>query len=282
VSVTLDPGTNGLPNLFSASPIGEGQSLGPLLFYKKRYPTAVRKAAALVANVSTVASQWHAQELAMEHVGFRFTYVASVSPLTTDFTTNVVTMRSEGVQAIDITNLDYQLDATLMQDMAQQNWHPQLVFSAGPAYATQFIKASGGPAAADGVWIGQGASLYLGEDRAAVPAVGTFLSWVHRVAPSWDPDLFTLYGWASAQLFVQALRAAGPHPTRGAVLHALDHITTFNASGLLAPGDPASKTPPSCYIMIRIIDGKYQRVADPPNGGYRCDAPYYEVPGLNG
>jgi len=208
--------------------------------------------------------------------------VASVSPLTTDFTTDVVTMRSEGVQAIDITNLDYQLDATLMQDMAQQNWHPQLVFSAGPAYATQFITAAGGPAAADGVWIGQGASLYLGQDNAAVPAVGTFLSWVHRVAPSWDPDLFTLYGWVSAQLFVQALRAAGPHPTRGAVLHALDHITTFDASGLLAPGDPASKTPPSCYIIARIIDGTYQRVADPPHGGYRCDAPYYEVPGLGG
>jgi ABC-type branched-subunit amino acid transport system substrate-binding protein len=282
VSVTLDPGTNSLPNDFSAQPVGEGQQLGPLLFYKRHYPTAVRKAAALVANVSTATAQWHAQELAMEHVGYHFTYVADVSPLTTDFTTDVITMRSEGVQAVDITNLDYQLDATFMQDLAQQNWHPQLVFSAGPAYTNQFIKAAGGPASANGLWIGQGDSLYLGQDRASIPAVGTFLSWVHRVAPAWNPDLFTLYGWASAQLFVQALRAAGPHPTRGAVLTALHHITSFDASRLLADGDPANKEPPSCYIMARVINGGFQRVADPPDGGYRCDAPYYEVPGLAG
>jgi len=279
VSVTLDPGTNGLPNVFSAQPVGQGGALGPVLFFKRRYPTAVRKAAALLTNVSTVTSQWHDQELTMEHAGYHFTYVRAVSPLTTDFTTDVITMRNEDVQAVDITNLDYELDATFMQDLTQQNWHPQLVFSAGPAYATQFIPTAGGAGAADGVWVGQGVALYLGQDRSTIPAVHTFLSWVHRVAPSWDPDLFTLYGWASAQLFVQALRAAGPHPTRGAVLTALHHITSFDASGLMAASDPATKTPPSCYIMARVIDGRFQRVDDPPHGAYRCDAPYYVVPG---
>ena len=279
VSVTLDPGTNALANVYSAQPVGQGGAMGPILFLKHRYPKAVRKAAALVANVSTVTSQWHVQQLAMEHAGYHFTYVRAVSPLTTDFTTDVITMRNEGVQAVDITNLDYELDATFMQDLTQQNWHPQLIYSSGPAYASQFIATAGGAAAADGVWLDQGVALYLGEDRSSIPADATFLSWVHKVAPSWKPDLFTLYGWASAQLFVQALRAAGPHPTRGAVLAALHHVRHFGASGLMASSDPAAKQPPACYLIARVVNGRYQRVDDPPHGGYRCDAPYYTVPG---
>ncbi len=102
---------------------------------------------------------------------------------------------------------------------------------------------------------------------------------MQKAHPGWKPDLYTLYGWASAQLFVQALRAAGPDPTRGKVLAALHHITSFDASGLLAPADPAHKVSPSCYIMVRIVDQKYERVADPPGGGYRCDAPDWGIDG---
>lgn len=277
VSVTLDPGTNNLPNVFSAVPVGQGGSLGPLLFFKHHYPTAVTKAAALVANVASVTSQWHDQELTMEHAGFHFTYVQTVSPLTTDFTTEVIAMRNAGVQAVDITNLDYELDATFMQDLTQQNWHPELVFSSGPVYSDQFISTAGGPAAADGVWIGQDVALYLGQDRSSIPADSTFLTWVHRVAPSWQPDLFTLYGWASAQLFVQALQAAGKNPTRGSVLAQLAKVTSFTANGLLAATNPAKKLPSNCDLIATIKNGKYVRV-QPTGSGFDCSSKFYFAP----
>ena len=47
-----------------------------------------------------------------------------------------------------------------------------------------------------------------------MPAVKQFVTYVKKVNPSWVPDLYTLFGWASAELFVQALQAAGPNPTR--------------------------------------------------------------------
>ena len=31
--------------------------------------------------------------------------------------------------------------------------------------------------------------------------------------------------------------------------------------------------------MVRIVDQHYQRVADPPGGGYRCDAPDWGIDG---
>jgi len=97
--------------------------------------------------------------------------------------------------------------------------------------------------------------------------------------PGFTPDLYTLYGWASAQLFVQALQAAGKNPTRGELLSQLQKITSFSASNLIGSSNPAKKLPPNCYIMAKIVNGKYQRVDDPPNGGYRCDAPYYSING---
>lgn len=275
VSVTLDPSTNALPNDFSAQPLANGLPLGPYQFLKSLYPRAITSVANLVADTATALNQWQGQRKAMEHLGYRFTYVRQVSPLETNFTGDVINMRNKGVKALYLTDLDWQDAAAIVQAMVQQNWHPQLVFSAGPIYADQFIKTAGGASATDGIWLGQGQSLYLGQDRSAIPAVNTFLSWVQKTHPGFTPDLFTLYGWASAQLFVQALRAAGPHPTRASVLTQLSKIDHFSASNLMAPSNPARKLPPSCYLLARIVNGKFTRVADPSNGGYRCDAPYY-------
>ena len=119
-----------------------------------------------------------------------------------------------------------------------QNWHPGLIFSEGPVYANQFISHAGGPAATNGIQIGQVYALYLGQDAKTIPAVKQFNTYVKQVNSSWVPDLYTLYGWMSAQLFVQALKAAGPNPTRGAVIAQLkkvDQLQRQRTPGGLGP-----------------------------------------------
>jgi hypothetical protein len=112
--------------------------------------------------------------------------------------------------------------------------------------------------------------------------VNTFLTWVQKVSPGFKPDLFTLFGWLSGELFAQALNRAGANPSRGTELQALRGITSFDGEHLSAPVDPAAKTPPSCYIIAHVIDGKFQRLDDPPTDGpthgYRCDQPFYYLP----
>jgi ABC-type branched-subunit amino acid transport system substrate-binding protein len=277
VSVTLDPGTNALPNDFSAQPLAVGAALGPFQYYKKHYPKDTT-IGAIVSDVASAEDQWNGIAAAAQHAGYKIGYVDDVNPLQSDFTTDVINMRSKGVTAVDLTALDWQDAAIFMQNAATQNWHPGLIFSAGPVYADQFIAHAGGPSVADGVQIGQGQALYLGEDQSSVPADKTFLTYVKKVNSSWTPDLYTLYGWASAQLFVQALKAAGPHPTREAVITQLKKITSFNASGLLAPTDPAAKTPSSCYLMAQIKNGKYVREL-PTGSGFECNSTYYYANG---
>ena len=111
----------------------------------------------------------------------------------------------------------------------------------------------------------------------------TFLTWVGRADPGFSPDLFTLFGWMSAELFTQALKAAGPDPTRGSVLQALRQIHSFNGGNIEATADPASKSPSTCYLIAQVVNGQFQRLDDPPisgpTGGYRCDQPYYYASG---
>ncbi len=171
--------------------------------------------------------------------------------------------------------------SAVFKALEQQDFHPTVVLG-GPSYSESLVSASGGPAVTDGAYLWQYASLYLGEDAGSIPAVDTFNTWVQKVSPGFKADYFTLYGWLSAELFSQALRNAGMHPSRGSELQALRQITSFSAGNLITATNPADKVPPSCYLIAQITDGRFQRLDDPPvdgpTHGYRCDQPYY-VPG---
>ena len=120
-------------------------------------------------------------------------------------------------------------------------------------------------------------ALYLGSDAGMVPAVATFDHWYGIVFPGHQPDIYALYAWASAELFVQAVKAAGTPITRAGILAALGKITTFDADGLLAPADPATRTPPTCFLLAHVVDGQWKRIE--PASGFDCSGSYFTAPG---
>ena len=280
VSVTLDAGTNALPNDFSVQPLSGEETLGPDEYYKKHYPKDMT-VGAIVSDVASAKTQMAQQFAGMKSLGYKIAYVDYVNPLQSDFTTDVIDMRNAGVNAVSLTGVDWQDAAIFVQNAATQNWHPGLIFSGGPVYADQFISHAGGPAAVNGIQIGQVFALYLGQDAKTVPAVKQFLTYVKKVNPQWVPDLYTLYGWGSAELFVQALKAAGPHPTRGAVMAQLKKITSFGANGLMATSDPAAKTLSPCFLMAGIKNGNFVREL-PTGSGFDCNAKVYDASGVSG
>jgi ABC-type branched-subunit amino acid transport system substrate-binding protein len=280
VSVTLDSGTNALPNDFSAQPLSGQETLGPVAYYKKHYPKDTT-VGALVSDVASAETQMAQQFAGLKSEGYKIAYVDDVNPLASDFTTDVINMKNKGVNAVDLTGIDWQDAAIFVENANTQNWHPGLIFSEGPVYADQFISHAGGPAATNGIQIGQVYALYLGQDASKVPAVKQFDSYVKKVNPSWDPDLYTLFGWASAEMFVQALKAAGPHPTRGSVIAQLKKITSFNANGLFGGSDPAAKTLTPCFLMAGIKNGDFVREL-PTGNGFDCNAKLYDASGITG
>jgi len=282
VTVPLDQSLSDLPNVFSPDPGVPGWPLGPLEYFKTKFPGDVKGAGALIADQPSAITKWQGEKAAMESIGYKVVYDPQFDITQTDFTQNVVAMRQAGVKILFLEQMPANYAAAVVKALNQQDFHPQVAFGIS-TYSEQLVPDSGGAAAIDGSYMDGITSLFLGEDANAIPAVNTFLTWVQKASPGFHADLYTLFGWLSAELFVQALRAAGAHPTRGSVLQQLHKITSFNGGNLIATSNPAGKVPASCYVISQIVGGKFQRLDDPPvNGpthGYRCDAPYYYYKG---
>ena len=281
ISNVLDLTTSKLPNVYSSVPLLGGWEEGAVQYFKSRFPQDLPKAAAMIGNVPSSEAAWVGEKYVLEKVGFKIIY-DPVFPITqTDFTQNVIAMRNAGVKILFLEQMPENYAGAMLQNLAQQNFHPQIIFGAA-AYSTQLVSAAGGAANIDGSLLEQNTSLYLGEDASSVPAVSTFLHWVNIASPGFHPDLFTLYGWLSGELFTQALRNAGTDPSRGSLLEALSKITSFNGGGIVTTADPAGKQVSNCYLIGQVVNGTFQRLADPPvsspTKGYRCDYSYTTPP----
>jgi hypothetical protein len=180
-------------------------------------------------------------------------------------------MQRAGVKMVYVIASDAPTWARVVSAARQQRVTWPLIAGA-IAYDEGFAGRAG--SAAEGTINDQQFALFFNKDEAArVPAVKEFQTWTDKVAPGEKKDLFAVYGWTSAQLFVQALKAAGPKAKRADVIAQLRKITKFDGDGLLAPSDPANKKPPTCWILTLVKNGKFQRTD--PQQGYRCDGPYY-------
>ncbi len=273
VSVTLDPTTNKLANVFSPDP-ATGFPEGPFRYFAKKYPTAVQHVGTLVADVSSSLDQFAYAKGAMEHSGWKIVYERAVNPLETDFTRDVLAMQQKGVQTVLLYNADEANAARFLQEAHTQGYFPKLVIGGPPIYTNAFVADAGGAAVADGTYMFQPASLFLGGDAKSVPAVHTFLHWVNGLYPGFTPDLFTLDGWVSAELYVTALKKAGADPTPKSLDSALKGITSFDANGIIPAANPAAKQAQACYLLARIENGQFKRF-DMPATGYRCDGGIY-------
>ena len=276
VSVTLDPTTTMLPNVFSAAP-ATGFSEGPFIYFKQQYPSAVKRVGTLVAGVATSEAQFAYAKGAMQQAGWKIIYERITSPLETDFTRDVIAMQQAGVQTVFLYNADEQGIARFVEEAHTQGFHPQLILGGPSMYTQTFVSDAGGPGVADGIYLDQPAALFLGGDAGSVPAVATFLHWVNGLYPGFTPDLFTLYGWVSADLYVTALKKAGPDPTQASLLSALRDITSFDAGGIIPTANPAGKQAQACFLIARIENGDFRRY-DMPATGYKCDGNVYPPP----
>jgi ABC-type branched-subunit amino acid transport system substrate-binding protein len=255
-----------------------GAALGPLRYLKEADGDAYQHVGTIYTNVSTAEVQSQAVFNAMKSLGYQITYSRVVTPFETNFLPDVLQMKATGVQMVYIVGMAVGGVAELAQQMAQQGFVPKVFTTSGVAYDSSYVTLAG--SAANGTLTSEGSAMYLGQDAHAVPAVALFDKWFRRVNAHAPIDTYALYGWTSAELFVQALRAAGPDPTRATLLAQLDKITDFSADGLMAPGNPADKVPPTCWMLVKVVDGRWVRAAPSPRTGFRCHpGGYYYPPG---
>lgn len=281
VANVLDTTTGKLPNVFAPVPLNGGWQEGPLQYFKKKFPNDIHAAAALVGDLPSAQVDWAGEKYVLQKVGYKVIYEQTYGIAQTNFDQNVVAMKNAGVKMLFVDSMAELYASGLLKSLTTQNFHPIVILGAA-TYTNKLVTDSGGPTAVNGDYLEQSTALYLGQDAATVPAVSTFLHWVNQASPGFTPDLFTLYGWLSAQLFTQALQNAGMNPSRGSLLTELGKIVTFDGQHIIGPNNPAAKAPGNCYLIGQVVKGNWQRLDNPPvssaTHGFRCDYSYVTPP----
>jgi ABC-type branched-subunit amino acid transport system substrate-binding protein len=274
VTISLSPGLISDPNLYSPVPNPIGNY--PLNFFKyfaKKYPRAVKKVGIIWENAtaSTTANE-DAAESGMKAAGWKIVYDHGVGPFDTNFLPDIISMKSKGVKIFFSTELPDNYAATLAKQFQQQNFKAINIEAA--AYSAQLLKLAG--SSANNMYIEQGEALYLGQDANTVPAVALFDKWMKKVSSAPNFEIESVFGWTSAELFVQALAQAGNPPTRAGLVRALNKVTLFNAGGLIPPTDPAAGVSSGCFLLAQVQHGVIKRVAPTPTTGFYCGNPGFD------
>ena len=269
VSVSFTTDLGGLPNAFSINPLSPGYRLGSFQYYKGLHPDMITHSASLVGNIGSAVKIFEGIKAASESVGYQWVYQRNYSPGESDFTADIIRMRNAGVQFLYFVSADSHTIAKVLNAAQQQQWHPTMIaVGAGDAaYDPSFIPEAG--AAANGLFADQPHAAFFNPADAAIPGVALYQKWMKQTGQQAHEDLYSAWGWGSAQLAVEALRKAGPTLTRKAFLDALKTIHSYDGMGMFAKADPAGKGPNSCYIVLNIVNGTWQR-KDTPATGFRC------------
>jgi len=268
VGFSLSPGLTTDPLLYAPEPNPANYyPLGFFKYFAKKFPAAVKKVGIIWENAtaSTKAAET-AVEAAMKAAGWKIAYDHGVGPFYTDFLPDIISMKNDGVKLFFSTELPDNYAANVAKQFAQQNFKPINV--EGAAYSNQLLSLAG--SAANNMYIEQGYALYLGQDAKVVPAVALFDKWMKKVDSKANFEIESVYGWTSAELFVQALQQAGNPPTRAGLIQALNKVTFFDAGGLVPPTNPAAAIPSDCFLLAQVQHGVIKRVAPTPAVGFSC------------
>jgi ABC-type branched-subunit amino acid transport system substrate-binding protein len=279
ITQVLTPSLDADPNLYSAVPlVAGGESTGPFKWLKSTYPGAVKAVGVIGSNSSTtsVIAEQTFRKLTYS-LGYKWLFSHDEGYTTTAFLPDIVKMKAAGVKMVFEPSQQGAYISNIAQEMKQEGLNALLVSGAN-AYEHGFEPGSAG----NGTLITTVTALYMGEDAKAVPTVATFDKWAKKVDPQTQLDLYTLYGWINAQLFVQALKGAGADPTRASLDAQLDKITSFNANGLISTQDPAQKIPGECWIAARYENGSWHRISPDPKSGFVCSPKGFYPTGYKG
>jgi branched-chain amino acid transport system substrate-binding protein len=253
-------------NNYSPNPINPdpsaGNGLAGILAYFKS-TQGINKAAILYQDVATGVNQTNSYKIDFQKAGVPVVATYPVAPTATNFNTQANDMKQKGVDFI-ITVAEVNAMANLAKAFQSVGYFPKVPFYGAQVYGKKFIQLAG--AAAEHTQVGL--IFAIPEEASANPAMAAFNTWYARTAPGADVDFFALVSWVAADMFVTALRAAGPDPTQAKILAELAKLTSYNGNGLVANINPAKKAAPTCFHVIEVQGGKW--VKKFPAKGFQC------------
>jgi ABC-type branched-subunit amino acid transport system substrate-binding protein len=252
-------------NNFSPNPIdptpGAGNGLGKILEYFKG-TDAISKPAIFYQDVATGANQANSYKQDFERAGIPVVATYPVAPTATNFNTQANDMKQKGIDFV-ITVAEVNAMSNLAKAFQSVGYFPKVPFYGAQVYGKKFLQLAG--PAAEGTRVGL---IFAIPEETSNPAAQSLATWYGRTAPGADLDFFSVASWVAADLFVTALKAAGPDPTQASIVAELQKVTAYTGNGLVGSINPAQKKAPTCFNVIEVRGGKWVKTF--PDKGFQC------------
>ena len=264
VGIAITDQRASLPNNYSTNPIdlqGGSGAVDVLSYMVSTY----QPASAAVVWGAQVTARTRAQGFIrdLESLGVNVPVQREVAITETNYVPVAQEIENVGAELV-ITALEITGISRLAQAFEQVGYLPEVPYYGAQTYGSRFIELAG--TAAEGTILGITHPII--EEAGSTPQVATFVEWYERVNPGEDIDFFAFQGWVAADMFADAILAAGPSPTRDSVLQVLSGFTSFDADGLVAPFNPAGKVNSSCFMIVTVEGGQWRRTH--PESGFAC------------
>jgi ABC-type branched-subunit amino acid transport system substrate-binding protein len=273
-ALVLSPVLYSVPNVFSPTPTPPGYTTTGYEWFKAKFPNSITHTATLIGGPALANGK--EQMITAESLGYKYVYQRIIGPIETNFTADILRMKSEGVKLVDLGAVDVNIVADFLQQAKQQGFHPDAVISA-PGYDAHLLKLVGDPSDANNVLYSPlSYAMYLGTDRPTVPAVNTFLTWLDKTHPGKSGSIFSVSAWGAGALLQQAMAAAGSSVTPATVIRSMSAITSFDSGGLTAEYNPGQRIGAHCLLIAGVQNGSWTRID--PSSGFMCNGTYNNVP----
>jgi branched-chain amino acid transport system substrate-binding protein len=190
----------------------------------------------------------------------------SYEPTDTSVTGQLLDLRAAGIDTLLIAALPPQT-ILAYEAMAGMGWRPANIFATNISATSAFLPIAAAKAGADEV-NGTITSIPLKDPADAFwandPGMKLYVKIMAKYAPGVDPtNINAFVGVAKAYTFVQALRAAGPNPTRASLMAAVrnmnDRTNPFLLPGVVTKTGPNDPFPLSQLQLERWNNGSFTR-----------------------
>jgi ABC-type branched-subunit amino acid transport system substrate-binding protein len=273
-ALVLSPVLYSVPNVFSPTPTPPGYSTTGYEWFKAKFPNDITHTGTLIGGPAEANAK--EQMITAESLGYKYVYQRVIGPIETNFTADILRMKREGVKIVDMGAVQVGTVADFLQQARQQNFHFDALISA-PGYDAHLLKLIGDPADANNIlYAPLPYAMYLGTDRATVPAVNTFLTWLDKAHPGESGSIYNVSAWGAGMLLVQAMAGAGSSVTPATVIKSLDGITSFDSGGLTAEFNPGQRIGAHCQLIAGVQNGAWKRID--PSSGFLCNGTFNNVP----
>ncbi|MFH1091456.1 MAG: ABC transporter substrate-binding protein, partial [Pseudomonadota bacterium] len=146
----------------------------------------------------------------------------------TDFSSLVMRLKSKEPDFCIVGTIT-RPGSLIAKEAQKQGWKPKLGFmSHSTIIDPEFVRLAG--SAAEGFMALEIMKPTLAND----PEVVEFRNRLKKYYPDIEPGMFAMHGYVSAMIFCEAMKKAGPEPTRDKLISALESMTGVNI-GFMAP-----------------------------------------------